>query len=107
MPKHKEGQLPKYRLHKQSGQAVVTISGRDRLLGKDLLQVVKTKKTELPFLALFLRLLCRRAAAPPSSCPTACSSARLPRGPDVDAVTVRCTGSYAAAKAGLRQRTHI
>jgi hypothetical protein len=28
MPKLKEGQLPKYRLHKQSGQAIVTLSGR-------------------------------------------------------------------------------
>jgi integrase len=34
MPKLKEGQLPKYRLHKQSGQAIVTFSGRDFLLGK-------------------------------------------------------------------------
>jgi integrase len=34
MPKLKEGQLPKYRLHKQSGQAIVTLSGRDFLLGK-------------------------------------------------------------------------
>ena len=34
MPKLKEGQLPKYRLHKQSGQAIVTLGGRDFLLGK-------------------------------------------------------------------------
>jgi hypothetical protein len=42
---------------------------------KDLQQIVKTKKTELLFLALFLRLL-RPAAAPRSSCRTACCSAR-------------------------------
>ena len=40
---------------------------------KDLQQVVRTKKTELLFLALFLRLL-QTAAALPSSCPTACCS---------------------------------
>src|SRR5688572_24926556 len=34
MPKLKEGQLPSYRLHKQSGQAIVTLSGKDVLLGK-------------------------------------------------------------------------
>jgi hypothetical protein len=33
MPTLKEGQLPKYRLHKQSGQAIVTLRGRDVLLG--------------------------------------------------------------------------
>ncbi len=33
MPKLKENQLPSYRLHKQSGQAIVTLSGRDHLLG--------------------------------------------------------------------------
>ena len=31
MPNLKEGQLPKYRLHKQSGQAIVTLNGRDFL----------------------------------------------------------------------------
>jgi type I restriction enzyme M protein len=41
---------------------------------KDLQRIVKTKKTELLFLALFLRLL-KRAGARPSSCPTACCSA--------------------------------
>ncbi len=34
MPKLSEGQLPSYRLHKQSGQAIVTLSGRDFLLGQ-------------------------------------------------------------------------
>src|SRR5688572_2294332 len=34
MPRLKEGQLPAYRLHKQSGQAIVTLSGRDFLLGE-------------------------------------------------------------------------
>lgn len=34
MPKLKENQVPSYRLHKQSGQAIVTLSGRDFLLGK-------------------------------------------------------------------------
>src|SRR5688572_21509402 len=34
MPKLKPNQVPAYRLHKQSGQAIVTLSGRDHLLGK-------------------------------------------------------------------------
>jgi hypothetical protein len=34
MPKLKDSQVPSYRLHKQSGQAVVTLSGKDHLLGK-------------------------------------------------------------------------
>jgi hypothetical protein len=34
MPKLKEGQLPSYRLHKQSGQAIVSLNGRDFLLGE-------------------------------------------------------------------------
>ncbi len=33
MPKLKENQVPSYRLHKQSGQAIVTLGGRDFLLG--------------------------------------------------------------------------
>jgi hypothetical protein len=33
MPKLKSNAVPSYRLHKQSGQAVVTLSGRDILLG--------------------------------------------------------------------------
>src|SRR5687768_14170551 len=33
MPKLKENQIPSYRLHKQSGQAIVTLSGKDHLLG--------------------------------------------------------------------------
>ena len=33
MPKLREGQLPSYRLHKQSGQAIVTLNGKDVLLG--------------------------------------------------------------------------
>ena len=33
MPKLKDNQLPAYRLHKQSGQAIVTLNGRDHLLG--------------------------------------------------------------------------
>ena len=44
-------------------------------IAKNLQQVVKTKKTELLFLALFLRLL-QPAAAPRSSCQTACSLTR-------------------------------
>ena len=34
MPKLKDNQVPSYRLHKQSGQAIVTLNGRDVLLGK-------------------------------------------------------------------------
>ena len=34
MPKLKENQVPSYRLHKQSAQAIVTLNGRDFLLGK-------------------------------------------------------------------------
>ena len=33
MPKLKENQVPSYRLHKQSGQAIVTLAGKDHLLG--------------------------------------------------------------------------
>src|SRR5688572_25985579 len=33
MPKLGENQVPSYRLHKQSGQAIVTLNGRDVLLG--------------------------------------------------------------------------
>jgi len=33
MNKLKENQVPSYRLHKQSGQAIVTLDGRDHLLG--------------------------------------------------------------------------
>src|SRR4051812_26626215 len=33
MPKLAPNQIPSYRLHKQSGQAIVTLSGRDFLLG--------------------------------------------------------------------------
>jgi hypothetical protein len=34
MPKLKDNAFPSYRLHRQSGQAIVTLSGRDILLGK-------------------------------------------------------------------------
>jgi integrase len=34
MPKLKECQIPSYRLHMQSGQAIVTLNARDHLLGK-------------------------------------------------------------------------
>lgn len=34
MPKLTDNQVPAYRLHKQSGQAIVTLSGADILLGK-------------------------------------------------------------------------
>jgi len=34
MPKLSNVQVPSYRLHKQSGQAIVTLSGRDVLLGR-------------------------------------------------------------------------
>jgi len=44
---------------------------------RDLQQVVKTKKTELLFVALF-SACCAPAVAPPSSCRTVCSSG-LPR----------------------------
>ena len=33
MPTLKENQVPSYRLHKQSGQAIVTLNGKDILLG--------------------------------------------------------------------------
>ncbi len=33
MPKLRENAVPSYRLHKQSGQAIVTLSGKDFLLG--------------------------------------------------------------------------
>lgn len=33
MPKLKNGKLPKYRLHRRSGQAIVTLSGEDHYLG--------------------------------------------------------------------------
>jgi hypothetical protein len=33
MPRLKENQVPSHRLHEQSGQAIVTLSGRDHLLG--------------------------------------------------------------------------
>jgi hypothetical protein len=33
MARLKENQVPSYRLHKQSGQAIVTFDGKDRLLG--------------------------------------------------------------------------
>ena len=33
LPKPQPNQVPAYRLHKQSGQAIVTLSGRDHLLG--------------------------------------------------------------------------
>ena len=34
MPKLKEGQVPTYRLHKRSGQAIVTLNGKDHYLGR-------------------------------------------------------------------------
>jgi hypothetical protein len=34
MPKLKENQVPSYRRHKQSGQGIVTLSGKDHLLGR-------------------------------------------------------------------------
>ena len=34
MPKLKANQVPSYRLHKQSGQAIVTLNGRGILLGR-------------------------------------------------------------------------
>src|SRR5580765_4044571 len=34
MPRLKDNEIPSYRLHKQSGQAVVTLNGKDVLLGK-------------------------------------------------------------------------
>ncbi|CAN5537961.1 hypothetical protein BH10PLA1_BH10PLA1_10000 [soil metagenome] len=33
MPRLNDNQLPSYRLHKQSGRAVVTLTGKDHLLG--------------------------------------------------------------------------
>jgi hypothetical protein len=33
-PSLKENQVPSYRLHKQSGQAIVTLNGRDILVGR-------------------------------------------------------------------------
>jgi len=34
MPRLKDDQIPRYRLHKQSGQAIVTLNGKDVPLGK-------------------------------------------------------------------------
>jgi hypothetical protein len=34
MPRSKSGSLPSYRLYKRTGQAVVTIDGRDHYLGE-------------------------------------------------------------------------
>jgi hypothetical protein len=34
MPKLAPNQVPSYRLHKQSGQAIVTLNGRDFTLGR-------------------------------------------------------------------------
>jgi integrase len=34
MPRLKDNEVPSYRLHKQSGQAIVTLNGRDILLGR-------------------------------------------------------------------------
>ena len=33
MPALKENEVPSYRLHKQSGQEIVTLNGKDILLG--------------------------------------------------------------------------
>jgi hypothetical protein len=34
MPRLKDNQVPAYRLHRSSGQAVITLNGKDHLLGK-------------------------------------------------------------------------
>ena len=62
---------------------------------KDLQRIVKTKKTELLFLALFLRLLARPAGALPSSCRTACCSARRRR-------TRNCAASWSRRTSSMR-----
>src|SRR5690606_10824318 len=61
---------------------------------KDLLKIVKTKRTELLFLALFLRLL-QTGGGRPSSCRTECSLVRP--GP-----TKRCEQFWSRTK-GLTQ----
>lgn len=47
MPKLKENQIPSYRLHKQSGQAIVTLNGKDHLLGPFNSEASKSKYKRL------------------------------------------------------------
>ncbi len=47
MPRTKRNQLPSYRLHKQSGQAVVTLCGRDFYLGPHGTQVSRAEYDRL------------------------------------------------------------
>jgi len=47
MPKLRDDQVPSYRLHKQSGHAVVTLNGRDHLLGKHGSAASKKKYRQL------------------------------------------------------------
>ena len=48
MPKLKDNEVPSYRLHKQSGQAVVTLNGRDHLLGQHGSSASKKKYRQPP-----------------------------------------------------------
>jgi len=43
MPRLSDNRVPSYRLHKQSGQAIVTLNGRDHLLGTHDTQASKEK----------------------------------------------------------------
>jgi len=47
MPKPKENQVPSYRRHKQSGQAIVTLSGKDHLLGTHGTKTSRAKYDQL------------------------------------------------------------
>src|SRR5678816_562 len=47
MPKLSPDRVPSYRLHKQSGQAIVTLSGRDVLLGAHGTRASREKYTRL------------------------------------------------------------
>jgi hypothetical protein len=47
MPKLQENQVPSYRLHKQSGQAIVTLSGKDHLLGTHGTKASRAKYDQL------------------------------------------------------------
>jgi integrase len=63
MPKLKDNQVPAYRLHKQSGQAIVTLSGRDHLLGPHGSKVSREKYDRLiaEWLSNGRRGTCRQA----------------------------------------------
>src|SRR5687768_9797519 len=64
MPKLKDNQFPSYRLHKQSGQAVVTLNGKDVLLGAHDTPDSRAKydRVVAEWIANGRRLPCRPAA---------------------------------------------